>query len=77
MKRTNTPYSYEHANESWTTVEGIEYTVWDDYAKRGTFARSTMTGLVSRISYGGYISNDLTVRKAIARAFHHDSYRRY
>lgn len=76
MKRTETKYSYEHANESWTTVEDIEYLVWDNYARRGTFAQSTMTGDTMQISMNRYISRDLTVRKAIASAFGHDSFRK-
>lgn len=55
-------------NEKTTTVAGQTFTVWSDYIKRGTYAASA-SGEVKRICGGGYISNDLTVRKAIAASF--------
>lgn len=40
MTPTNTKYSYEHANECTTTVQGETYTVWNNYMYRGTFAQN-------------------------------------
>lgn len=59
-----------------TTVQGTTYEHYADFIKRGTFARNNETGEVKQISYHGYISNDLTVRKAIASAFNLDSFRK-
>lgn len=51
-----------------TTVAGETYEVWSDMFMRGTFARNA-AGEIKQISYSGYISNDLTVRKAIMHAY--------
>lgn len=59
-----------------TTVQGVTYEVWSDFVKRGTFAKNTATGETKSISKGGYIRNDLTVRKAIAAAFGTGSFRK-
>lgn len=59
-----------------TTVLGTTYEVWSDYDKRATLAKNTETGETRRISGGGYISKDLTVRKAIAAAFGTGSFRK-
>ena len=75
MTATNTEYSYEHANESTTTVQGETYIVWDNYKYCGTFAQNE-AGEVKRIKSNGYLSNDLTVRKAIAASFRLDSFRK-
>lgn len=75
MTPTNTKYSYEHANECTTTVQGETYTVWDNYMKRGTFAQNE-AGEVKQIKHSGYITNDLTVRKAIAASFNLKSFRK-
>lgn len=53
---------------SETTVAGKKYTYWPDFIQRGTFAENE-AGEIEQISWSGYISNDLTVRKAIARAY--------
>lgn len=58
-----------------TTVQGQRYEVWSDFNARSTFAQNA-NGEVRRISTGGYIRNDLTVRKAIAAQFGHDSFRK-
>lgn len=52
MNPTNTKYSYEHANECTTTVQGETYTVWDNYKRRGTFAKNE-AGEVKQIKYNG------------------------
>lgn len=58
-----------------TTVCGKTYTVWADYIKRGTYAADE-NGNEKRICGGGYISKDLTIRKAIAAAFGLASFRK-
>lgn len=75
MNPTNTKYSYEHANECTTTVQGETYTVWNNYMRRGTFAKNE-AGEVKTIKSNGYISNDLAVRKAIANSFNLKSFRK-
>lgn len=59
-----------------TTVQGTTYEHYADFIKRGTFARNIETGEAKQISHNGYISNDLTVRKAIAIAFGLNSFRK-
>ena len=58
-----------------TTVEGKEYKVWSDFIARGTFAEAE-DGTVKQIKGNGYIKDDLTVRKAIAVQFGHNSFRK-
>ena len=57
------------------TVAGQIYKVWGDFITRGTFAENA-DGEVKQISWSGYISNDLTVRKAIATSFGLSTFRR-
>ena len=45
------------------TVQGKEYKVWSDYIKRGTFAEDE-NGTVKCIKGSGYLSNELSIRKA-------------
>lgn len=59
-----------------TSVNKVTYEVWSDFIKRGTFARNTETGETKQISFSGYISKDLTVRKAIASAFGLSAFRK-
>lgn len=59
-----------------TTVAGETYQVYGDFIKRGTMATRMSTGETKQISHSGYISNDLTVRKAIATAFDLPTYRK-
>lgn len=47
---------------------GKFYKVWSDFIARGTFAEDE-NGKINQISFSGYISRDLTVRKAIALHF--------
>ncbi len=58
-----------------TTVAGRTYEVWGDFIKRGTMAKSE-DGEIKQISWSGYVSNDLTVRKAIASAFQTGTFRK-
>ena len=57
------------------TVMGQEYQVQSDFIKRGTFATNA-NGECKQISYSGYISNELTIRKAIANKFGLESFRK-
>lgn len=59
-----------------TTVNKINFEVWSDFIKRGTFAKNAETGEVKQISSSGYVSNDLTTRKAIAIVFHLPTFRK-
>lgn len=58
-----------------TTVEGRTYKVWSDFIARGTFAENE-NGEIKKIHGNGYIHNDLTVRKAIAVAFGHETFKK-
>ena len=58
-----------------TTVQGQTYKVWSDFIARATFAENE-DGEIKMIRAGGYISNDLTVRKAIACTFKLKSFRK-
>lgn len=58
-----------------TTVEGKIYKYWSDFIKRGTFAEDE-EGIVKCIKGSGYLGNDLSVRKAIAVAFGHRTFRK-
>lgn len=58
-----------------TTVEGRRYRVWSDTIMRGTYACNE-AGETKRIYGGGYITNDLTIRKAIAANFGHQSFKK-
>ena len=56
-------------------VNGHRFTVWGDYMARATFAEDE-AGTVKRIYGGGYLSNELTIRKAIATAFQLPTFRK-
>ena len=58
-----------------TTVEGKTYKVWSDFIARATFAEDEC-GNKKSLREGGYISNDLAVRKAIASRFNHKTFRK-
>lgn len=58
-----------------TTVAGKQYSVWSDFIARATFAENE-DGVVKAIRSGGYIHNDLTVRKAIANSFGLSTFRK-
>lgn len=59
-----------------TSVAGTEYAVWSDFVLRATMAMDMASGEIRMIKSSGYISNDLTIRKAIARAFNCYTFRR-
>lgn len=58
-----------------TTVAGKTYKVWSDFIQRATFAENE-DGEAKKICDGGYISNDLTIRKAISYAFKTGTFRK-
>lgn len=76
MTSTNAPYKFDHADECETTVQGVRYLVWADFMLRGMRAQNTETGEIRVIKRGGYITKDLTARKAIAAAFNLSSFRK-
>lgn len=59
-----------------TQVNGTKFTYYADFIKRGSFAVNAETGEEKQISYHGYLSNDLSVRKAIAYAFDLPTFRK-
>lgn len=58
-----------------TTVEGKTYKYYSDFIYRGTFAEDE-EGNRKLIKSSGYISKDLTARKAIAIVFGHKTFRK-
>lgn len=52
-----------------TMVSGIGFEYWGDIIERGTFAKNISTGEIKRIHGSGYLTKDLSVRKAIAISF--------
>lgn len=52
-----------------TTVSGKKFNYWADIIERAEIAEDIETGEVKAIRYNGYLSNDLSVRKAIAMTF--------
>lgn len=46
-------------------VQGKQYKVWSDFNMRATYAEDE-NGKVKCLRGSGYLSNDLTIRKAIA-----------
>lgn len=63
------------ANITSATVQGNKYKVWDDFSMRCTLAENE-AGEIKKIREFGYISKDLTIRKAIANCFGHNSFRK-
>ena len=52
-----------------TQVAGIEFSIFSDFALRGMTAKNNATGEERIIKRSGYLSNDLSIRKAVAAAF--------
>ena len=75
MTPTNAPYKFDHADECTTTVQSETFIVWADFMRRGMFAQNE-AGEVKMIKAHGYISKDLTCRKAITSAFGLASFRK-
>ena len=59
-----------------TKVAGVQFIYWPDYIDRSMYAQNCDTMAIKKICGSGYISNDLTVRKAIASAFNLETFRR-
>lgn len=59
-----------------TIVQGTPYEVWSDYIMRATFAKNEISCDVKAIKTSGYLSNDLSIRKAIAVTFGHSKFSR-
>lgn len=58
-----------------TTVNGKKYEVWGDFILRAMVARNE-DGEEKIIRRGGYLTNDLSIRKAIASSFGLASFRK-
>lgn len=56
-------------------VAGKKFTVYADFVKRGCFAVDE-NGVEKQISFSGYVSNELSVRKAIALVFELSTFRK-
>lgn len=56
-------------------VGGKSYKVWSDFIMRSTYAESE-SGEVKKIKDSGYLSNELSIRKAIAIFFGLASFRK-
>lgn len=67
-----TGYKYENAKT--VNVNGNEYKVWSDDTYRGTFAEDK-NGKVLPIKQSGYLSKEVSQRKAIANTFGESSFR--
>ena len=52
-----------------TQVAGIEFSIFSDFALRGMTAKNNATGEVRIIKRSGYLTTDLSIRKAVAAAF--------
>lgn len=59
-----------------TTVNGRKFNHYADFIKRCEIAEDVETGETKVIRYNGYLSNGLSVRKAIASAFGLPTFRR-
>lgn len=57
------------------TVGGKIYKVWSDFVMRATYAENE-NGEIKTIKSSGYLSNELSVRKAIAIFFGLGSFRK-
>lgn len=64
------------SNVKFVTVQGTEFRTWSDFIARGTFAENLETGEVKIIKSSGYLSNDISIRKAIALRFGLPSFRK-
>lgn len=60
-----------------TMVQNIMFDYWGDTFDRCTYARNCETKEIKVIKHSGYLTNDLSVRKAIANAFGLESFRKH
>lgn len=58
-----------------TTVQGKVYKVWSDFKMRATYSENE-AGEVKMLAGGTYLSNDLTIRKAIATVYGLETFRK-
>ena len=58
-----------------TTVAGIEFEIFSDFILRGMLAVNNVTGEELVIRRNGYLSNELSIRKAIASRFNLPTFR--
>jgi hypothetical protein len=58
------------------SVNGQTFDVFSCFIKRSTFAVDTQTGEEKVIRGGGYLSNELSIRKAIASSFQLPTFRK-
>lgn len=65
MTRTETKYSYDHANECEIMVDGRKFLVWDNFRCRCTEAMCYDTGDYHALRTGGYLSSERTIRRRI------------
>jgi hypothetical protein len=57
------------------TVNKMNFKVWSDFIKKGTFAENE-NGEVKMIKGNGYLSNELSIRKSIAIYFNLPTFRK-
>ena len=57
------------------TVNSKSFTIWADFIKRCMFAEDE-NGIIKPINGGGYLRNELTIRKAIAATFNLTTFRK-
>ena len=57
------------------TVNGKQYKVWSDFIERAMFAEDE-NGETKRIHGSGYLSNELSIRKAVAASFNLSTFRK-
>ena len=73
-------YRHEHraleGDVHETTVQGETYEYWCNFVGRNTYALRVSDGDYAVIKDSGYLSRDLSVRKAIAASFGLGSFRR-
>ena len=60
-----------------TMVQDIVFVYWGDTLTRHTYAKNCETKEIKVIKHSGYLTNDLSVRKAIANAFGLESFRKH
>ncbi len=58
-----------------TQVAGIEFSIFSDFALRGMTAKNNATGEERVIKRSGYLTTDLSIRKAVAAAFGFTTFR--
>lgn len=67
----------EQIMKNITTVQNVMFEYWGDTFDRCTYARNCETKEIKVIKHSGYLTNDLSVRKAIANAFGLESFRKH